>query len=154
MPKLDVKELINKLVQPESIISVTPTGNVVRSGTGDSRVQNYNTIASKGSKLTNDGTAIVIGSGVDLIELSFNLNIQTGSNSGAYLNGQIYKNGTQVSELGQDTTRATSNRRNISKPPVLYSVVQGDKFQIGWYGVTNDTLTASGTFLTIRVIEP
>ena len=132
------------------IISVRPSSDITRTGTGDSRVQSYNTISKTGSKLTNS-SGVVIGSGVSMIKISYTLRFNT-TDTNHTLNAQIYRNGTAVNALGLDTKQAQSGKGAITCAPLLMSVNQGDVFCLGWYGQTSDTLYAFGSMLTIEVV--
>lgn len=138
-------------VAVNDIISLKPSGNITRSGTGDSRVTSYTTITSNGSKLTNNG-GVKIGSGVSLVKVCYGLAINT-TGTNHTLNAQLYKNSTQQSAYGFDTKQAQSGRGAISFPPTLMSVSSGDVLDIGWYGQTGDTLYANGTTLTVEVVK-
>ena len=138
-------------VAVNDIISLKPSGDITRSGTGDSRVTSYTTITSNGSKLTNNG-GVKIGSGVSLIKVCYGLAINT-TGTNHTLNAQLYKNSTRQSVYGFDTKQAQSGRGAISFPPTLMSVSSGDVIDIGWYGQTGDTLYANGTTLTVEVVK-
>lgn len=152
---LSLKEWISKVSdwinKQNSIITVNPSGNITRSGTGDSIVGSYSTINKNGGSLTNSGSAVVVGQGIKLVEVSYQLSVgTTGTNH--IVNGQLYINSVMQGAFSQDTRQAQSGMGYVNKTPMLVSVNSGDLLQIGWYGQTGDTLYSSGTVLTVKAI--
>lgn len=108
-----------------------------------------------GDKLTVEGTAITVGSGVSKVKVTGNLRVKNNvETSEMVVNVYIYKNDAVV-VAGRNILGA-SEASIIAIPPKLLSVAEGDTLQLGFYKNNTNSLTTEqndSSYLTVEVVE-
>ena len=140
-----------------SIMTVKPINDIALTNITDQgmAITEYETIEFSGGKLTNVGSGILIGSGVSLVEVSAGIDVQVQGPTNHRVNLHIYKGGVYDPIYGADTyplVTTGSNRCYINKSHVLMSVTEGDVIQLGVNASTTDTLKATQSYLTVKVV--
>lgn len=120
-------------------------------------------VAQAGDKLTFDSTnnCIVIGAGVNHIEVSANAVISNGSNSISDRYVYIVKDKTPIENIGQAyylNGIASNQHYPVNVTPIIYEVSENDKIIAQVSSGLAETLSIKGasqprTYLTVKVID-
>lgn len=108
---------------------------------------------SVGNKLTlNSSGEIVVGSGVTKVKVSAKICLVGNSLTSGTKNLVIMKNGTIVERVYNKVDKFNSA---LVIPTSMFSVAEGDKITMAYYGVQNETASAGSPFttLTVEVVE-
>ena len=132
-----------------NIITAKPSGDVTRSGTGDSKILVVKA-NSVGDKFTVTSGSVYVGSGISKVLVSAHAKYQCTT---GVKNLVIRKNGTSIAEINQNTNFSSNLALPLAITPVLIDVTEGDYFDLWWYGATNDVMQAALTRMTIEAVE-
>lgn len=132
-----------------NIITAKPSGDVTRSGTGDSKILVVKA-NSVGDKFTVTSGSVYVGSGISKVLVSAHAKYQCKT---GIKNLVIRKNGTSIAEINQYANFSSSLALPLAITPVLIDVTEGDYFDLWWYGATNDVMQAALTRMTIEAVE-
>ena len=133
----------------QNIITAKPSGDVTRSGTGDSKIPVIKA-NSVGDKFTVTSGSVYVGSGISKVLVSAYAKYQCRT---GIKNLAIRKNGTSIAEINQNANFSSNSALPFAITPVLIDVTEGDYFDLYWYGATNDVMQASLTRMTIEAVE-
>lgn len=133
----------------KNIITAKPSGDVTRSGTGDSKIPLI-TANSVGDKLTVTSGSVYVGSGISKVLVSAYAKYQCRT---GIKNLAIRKNGISVVEIKQNANFSSDLALSFAITPVLIDVMEGDYFELYWYGATNDVMQSALTRMTIEAVE-
>lgn len=115
------------------------------------------TRAMNGNKLTRSGNGVLIGSGVNYVEVSGQMYINTGLTTGDTLTLAAARNsGGATSKISSLNTKCSGAMLGMALSPVMFSVSEGDIIYLQACNVTSARGTVpaypTNTFLTVKVI--
>ena len=110
-----------------------------------------------GNKLTRSGNGVLIGSGVNYVEVSGQMYINAGLTTGDIIAFSAVRNsGGVISIIGSLNTKCSSTICGIALSPAMYSVSEGDVIYLHTKNLTSARGTVPAypthTFLTVKVI--
>lgn len=111
---------------------------------------------SAGCKLSLSGNAIVVGPGVQFVEVSASALITNNSGaSGKAQNLIIKKNGSEYVVSMNSTWSTVKANATLVIPPNIFSVKEGDQITFHWHAAANDTLSnaAARTYITVKTLQ-
>lgn len=130
-----INETNQKSFSELTFISYKSTGNIAP-------INNWQSVQSRGTKLTPSATGVTVGTGVSYVKVSawaFNNNNTSG---GGFIMG-IYKNGQTITQGNAPltswySTAASNQNVTLSWPGTIIPVVEGDVINFG-IGINGDT---------------